>query len=117
MKSGFSNTNSIIEENQFTKENQGTENPFIGLKMDKSNSIGPNPNSNPDDVLTTVTNSIKTNGPNALNFEYKKSNSVNLGSTSGLSFGGATPNNSNLAGGNSMSAKKENEKKIWRKRI
>jgi len=119
MKSTFSMNNTVIEETQFTKENQSSENPFIGIKQfEKTNSFPISSiNSNTDEVLTTVTNSIKTN-IGSLNVEYKKSNSENLNANSGSTAGGITPvSNTTMQGSNSLSAKKENDKKIWRKRI
>lgn len=106
--------NAFSEEPQFTKENLSNENPNLGLKLEKGSSAQMNLNSNPEEVLTTVTNSLKNSDPNSVNLLYKKSNSM-INNPSGMGLGGITPTSNTTM--TSQSAKKENEKKAWMKRI
>jgi len=119
IKSMFSlNSNNNMEENQFTKENHSNDSPIMEIKFDKTNTVlVPNIDPNSDEVLTSVTNSLKNPNPNSNHIEYKKSNSENVDSSSNFTLGFATSSNSNPNNPNSLSAKKENDKKIWRKRI
>jgi GH15 family glucan-1,4-alpha-glucosidase len=112
---GNSNNNTMMEEPPY-KENFSNENPFSEIKTEKTNSMMSisNFSSNPEDVLATVTNSMKTNIIST-DITFKKSNSLNVGPV--ITFGGTTPSNGTSMQNTSQSAKKENDKKIWRKRI
>ena len=139
----FGQYNQAGGEIHLIKENVSESQPFAtNLKLDKTNSmplpqsnglnfLSSNSNSmnsfsngnlnngdkNPDDVLMTVTNSMNNNNNGTNSFGFKKSNnfttnSVNSGNN-GISLI-SQPSSQTIT---NTSAKKENEKKLWMKRI
>jgi len=114
----------ISEESQFTKEN--LESSFSEIKFEKSNSFAfanqPGSFTNIcEEVLTSLTNSMQNSSTNMNNIIFKKSNSVNLGSQNNntslnMSIGSCSTTSS-IGNNSSLANKKDNEKKIWRKRI
>jgi ubiquitin-conjugating enzyme E2 S len=106
--SGSMNTGIFTFDTQFVKQNSNDSSPFGMLfKAER-----------PDDVLMTVTNSLNTNLLSPVDDSmFKKTGPAPFGNMMGTGMGGLQVNtNPKAAGNESISAKKENEKK-WKKRI
>ena len=112
-------SNSMVDENKVTKENEGAM--MNELKCEKSSST-PQPQTQTDEVLTTVSSNVFAGSNNTFsaNIGFKKSNSLNLGNPVGMNLSGSnTTTNAGSTFGSNLgnNSKKENEKKAWRKRI
>ena len=109
----FEKTNSMplpqLNGLNFLSSNSNSMNSF-------SNSNISNGDKNYDDVLITVTNSLNTNG-NSFGLGFKKANTFTINSATSGNNGTSMITQASSQTSTNTSAKKENEKKLWMKRI